>query len=78
MKKKPVVLVVMDGVGESADELGTPGSSSVPVTMAWKCARTPPRERRMLLAGFGGGLSASVGSVVAGADCEFFVFDYGG
>lgn len=48
----------------SADELGNPGSSSVPLTVSRTCA---PGER-LLAAGFGGGLAASVAEFALPAD----------
>ena len=43
----------------SADEFGNSASATVPVTLA----RTRPDARRLLLAGFGGGLSAAAAAV---------------
>ena len=64
----------------SGDVFGNPASASIPVTIA-HCgggADGASRERRLLVAGFGGGLSASVGFVGLPGDCFLQVFDYGG
>lgn len=45
----------------SGDEVGNSASATVPVTIAWCGARG-----RLLISGFGGGLSASVASIVIG------------
>lgn len=42
----------------SCDEIGNPSSASVPTTLAWKGVRG-----NVLFAGFGGGLSVSIGTV---------------
>ena len=49
----------------SCDRLGNLSSASVPATIAWCGVRGP-----LLLAGFGGGLSVSVGAIEIGEDCK--------
>ena len=49
----------------SCDELGNLSSASVPATIVWKGVRGP-----ILFAGFGGGLSVSVGLIDVDADCK--------
>ena len=59
----------------SGDVLGNSSSATVPTTIAY-CAK-PGKARKILVSGFGGGLSASVGVIGLGADCKYRVFDYG-
>lgn len=54
----------------SCDELGNAASASVPVTIAWRGVRG-----RILLAGFGGGLSVSVGAISVDASCPLSVVE---
>ena len=54
----------------SCDELGNLSSASVPVTIAWKGVRGP-----ILFAGFGGGLSVSVGLIVLDDGCKLSVLE---
>ena len=49
----------------SCDELGNLSSASVPATIAWKGVRG-----RLLIAGFGGGLSVSLGLMDVAPDCK--------
>ena len=49
----------------SCDRLGNLSSASVPATIASCGVRGP-----VLFAGFGGGLSVSVGTIEIGADCK--------
>lgn len=49
----------------SCDELGNLSSASVPATIAWRGVRG-----RLLVAGFGGGLSVSMGLVDVASDCR--------
>ena len=63
------------GIGEartaiSCDELGNLSSASVPVTIAWKGVRG-----EILFAGFGGGLSVSVGFIDLDDDCKLSVLE---
>ena len=63
------------GIGEartaiSCDELGNLSSASVPATIAWKGVRGP-----ILFAGFGGGLSVSVGLIDLDDDCKLSVLE---
>lgn len=59
----------------SGDVFGNSSSATVPTTIAY-CAK-PGEARKILVSGFGGGLSASVGVIELGADCKYKVFDYG-
>ena len=59
----------------SGDVLGNSSSATVPTTIAY-CAK-PGERRRILVSGFGGGLSASVGVIDLSADCKYKVLDYG-
>ena len=54
----------------SCDELGNLSSASVPVTIAWKGARGP-----ILFAGFGGGLSLSLGLIELDDGCKLSVLE---
>ena len=54
----------------SCDELGNLSSASVPATMAWKGVRG-----QVLFAGFGGGLSVSVGLINLDDDCKLSVLE---
>ena len=54
----------------SCDELGNLSSASVPATIAWKGVRGP-----VLFAGFGGGLSVSVGLIDLDDGCRLSVLE---
>ena len=54
----------------SCDELGNLSSASVPATIAWKGVRGP-----VLFAGFGGGLSVSIGLIGLDDGCTLSVFE---
>lgn len=54
----------------SCDELGNLSSASVPATIAWKGVRGP-----VLFAGFGGGLSVSIGLIDLDDGCKLSVFE---
>lgn len=56
----------------SGDLLGNSSSATVPTTIAYTQARG-----RLLVSGFGGGLSASVGLIDISQDCKLGVVDYG-
>lgn len=56
----------------SGDVLGNSASATVPTTIAFTQARG-----RLLVSGFGGGLSASVGLIDVPQDCKLGVIDYG-
>lgn len=60
----------------SGDEFGNSASASVPVTIAHCAGRLPRADRRLLVAGFGGGLSASVCDMDLPGDCKLGVSDY--
>ena len=62
----------------SGDEFGNSASASVPVTIAHCAGRLPRSDIRLLAAGFGGGLSASVATMDLPGDCSFGVVDYDG
>ena len=54
----------------SCDVLGNLSSASVPVTIAWCGVRG-----QVLLSGFGGGLSVSIGTIEIDADCKLSVVE---
>ena len=54
----------------SCDRLGNLSSASVPATIAWCGVRGP-----VLFAGFGGGLSVSIGTLEIDADCKLSVVE---
>ena len=54
----------------SCDELGNLSSASVPATIVWKGVRGP-----ILLAGFGGGLSVSIGLIDLDDGCKLSVLE---
>ncbi|MGN0832683.1 MAG: 3-oxoacyl-[acyl-carrier-protein] synthase III C-terminal domain-containing protein [Kiritimatiellia bacterium] len=54
----------------SCDELGNLSSASVPATIAWRGVRG-----RLLIAGFGGGLSVSMGLMDVAPDCKLSVLE---
>ena len=58
----------------SCDELGNLASASVPVTLAF-VGRREAKDRRVLFAGFGGGLSACAGELAVSADCKLSVIE---
>lgn len=62
----------------SGDVFGNSASASVPVTIAHcaPAARTAEGWPNLLVAGFGGGLSASAARVDLRADCRFALFDH--
>ena len=62
----------------SGDELGNSCSATVPTTLAYVGQSLPATSRRILISGFGGGLSASVGWLTVDASCHFTCFDYEG
>lgn len=62
----------------SGDELGNSCSATVPTTIAYVGKTLPAASRRLLISGFGGGLSASVGWLTLDAGCHFSCFDYEG
>ena len=55
----------------SCDALGNLSSASIPATIAWKGVRGP-----ILFAGFGGGLSVSVGLIDLDDDCKLSVLEF--
>lgn len=59
----------------SGDVLGNSSSATVPTTIAY-CGSDRLRDKRLLISGFGGGLSASVGLINMSVDCKLKVFDY--
>ena len=60
----------------SGDELGNSCSATVPTTIAYVGRTLPAANRRLLISGFGGGLSASVGWVSLDASCRLECLDY--
>ena len=62
---------------KSGDEYGNPASSSVPLTIAsQKDKHFSEGKKRMLLSGFGGGLSASIGYLTMDASVPCKAFQY--
>ena len=59
----------------SGDVLGNSSSATVPTTIAY-CGNDKPGDKKLLVSGFGGGLSASVGLIDISGDCKLKVFDY--
>ena len=62
----------------SGDVFGNSSSATVPTTIA-HCGvanESGKKSRRLLVSGFGGGLSASVGLIELRNDCNLRVFDY--
>ena len=59
----------------SGDVLGNSSSATVPTTIAY-CGSGNPGDKKLLVSGFGGGLSASVGLIDISGDCRLKVFDY--
>ncbi len=64
----------------SGDVFGNSSSATVPTTIAYcgvqKEGSTAKASKRLLISGFGGGLSASVGLVDLPSSCALKVFDY--
>ena len=67
-----------DQLWVSGDVFGNSSSATVPTTIAHCGAKneTAKKIRRLLVSGFGGGLSASVGLIDIKDDCRLKVFDY--
>lgn len=59
----------------SGDVLGNSSSATVPTTIAY-CGNNLAGNKKLLVSGFGGGLSASVGLIGISCDCKLKVFDY--
>lgn len=59
----------------SGDVLGNSSSATVPTTIAY-CGGDKPGDKKLLVSGFGGGLSASVGLIDISGDCRLKVFNY--
>ena len=62
----------------SGDVLGNSSSATVPTTIAYcgnEVTLGAGRDRRLLIAGFGGGLSAAVGIIDLPKECKLKVFD---
>ena len=59
----------------SGDILGNSSSATVPTTIAY-CGGDKPGDKKLLVSGFGGGLSASVGLINISGDCKLKVLDY--
>ncbi len=64
----------------SGDVFGNSSSATVPTTIAYCGTNPPPEEskdhRRLLISGFGGGLSASVGLIPLANNCKLRISDY--
>ena len=68
-----------DKLWVSGDVLGNSSSATVPTTIAYCGSKHDApfkTSRRVLVSGFGGGLSASVGLIDLPKDCALKVFDY--
>ena len=63
----------------SGDVFGNSSSATVPTTIAYCGAKDEigKGSRRLLVSGFGGGLSASAGLIDIEGNCKLRVFDYG-
>lgn len=59
----------------SGDVLGNSSSATVPTTIAY-CGKGKTGDKKLLVSGFGGGLSASVGLINVSGGCKLKVFDY--
>lgn len=59
----------------SGDVFGNSSSATVPTTIA-HCAAVG-KQHKVLVSGFGGGLSASVGIITLSSSCRYGRFDYG-
>jgi 3-oxoacyl-[acyl-carrier-protein] synthase-3 len=59
----------------SGDVLGNSSSATVPTTIAY-CGNGQPGDKKLLVSGFGGGLSASVGLINITGNCKLKVLDY--
>ena len=59
----------------SGDVLGNSSSATVPTAIAY-CGNNLAGNKKLLVSGFGGGLSASVGLIGISCDCKLKVFDY--
>ena len=65
---------------QSGDAVGNSASATVPVTIAYDSERMikPDKTNRVLISGFGGGLSASAGIITLDTDAYFKFFQYTG
>jgi len=61
----------------SGDIFGNSSSATVPTTIAHCAKAVGGAMNKVLVSGFGGGLSASVGVIDLSANCAYKVFDYG-
>lgn len=59
----------------SGDVLGNSSSATVPTTIAY-CGNGKPGDKKLLVSGFGGGLSASVGLINISGVCKLKVLEY--
>lgn len=68
------------GTWQSGDAVGNSASATVPVTIAYDHEKRMKRGRinRVLISGFGGGLSASAGIIGLDPDAYYRFFQYGG
>jgi len=67
----------MEKLWLSGDVFGNSSSATVPTTIAYCGGKeTDCIDRRLLVSGFGGGLSASVGLIDLSKDCALKVLDY--
>ena len=64
---------------ESGDMLGNSSSATIPTTIAYcrDALFASGNTSKMLISGFGGGLSAATGIVTIDNKCRLKVFDYG-
>lgn len=68
------------GTWQSGDAVGNSGSATVPVTIAYDAERKLRKGKlnRVLVSGFGGGLSASAGIITLAPNAYYKFFQYGG
>ena len=69
-----------DGTWQSGDTIGNSASATVPVTIAYDAKRMlkADRDNRVLISGFGGGLSASAGIITLDPKAYYHFFQYAG
>ena len=61
---------------KSGDEVGNSASATVPVTIAKNANEYLKNNSRVLISGFGGGLSASAGIITLQNDAYYKLFQY--
>ena len=61
---------------KSGDRCGNPASGSVPLTIAHNAAQRTDGADRVLISGFGGGLSVSVGEIALAPGAVYAITQY--